>query len=408
MLTARNCLLLLMVLFATNFAAASESYKSFEYTGQLSELVELENQRMETRYREQEVPSTCTRQVPYETEECGNVTRYRTECRTVPGRRVCRDVPHQRCRWETRYRRVCRQEPPRNVCRTRRVCTGVGRARVCQDRRECRREPGRRVCHQEPHRERICRTEYRRECRQEPDRRECREVPYQDYQCRTVTRYRDEQYSCTRTERTPYEVIAERFEGALDFNFMDSVTNAPIRFDVSLSDRGEFNISARENSEVSRNLVIANESPLRRESEGELTRLQKNVNIKIADRMTLLSPVTGPIDSINLEKESVSFRIGTVYDFSSFNLYVRINRGDDVYLNKTLSRDDYEIIDVNGRSEIFVDLGKMGIQLKERNLFGRYKYEVKVETSVNISGEILNADKPRTRNTRVFEKVKID
>lgn len=110
----------LALLFMLQLANAAQSSKVIQFQGQPHEAFELENLLTETRYRDRQVDAVCTRQVQTGTrEECEWVTKYRQECRQVPGHQVCRDVVDRVCRDVTRTRRVCQAGPSRRVCERR-------------------------------------------------------------------------------------------------------------------------------------------------------------------------------------------------------------------------------------------------------------------------------------------------
>lgn len=225
------------------------SLLSFEAFSQIENILQFKGQKVETvdvdkvleliRPVPVQVPSTCTRDVPYESYECQEVPRTRQECSTVPDREDCWNENERQCRTVTRTRnecqrgpsqRVCRDLPPRQVCTERpsqRVCRTVTRTREeCStgpSRQVCTNNPPRRVCRQNPSRE-ECRMETRtreecstgagrqvctnrptrevcterngrrtcsqvgggQDCRTLPGERSCRQVPHQERVCRTV------------------------------------------------------------------------------------------------------------------------------------------------------------------------------------------------------------------------------
>ncbi|MBL6989412.1 MAG: hypothetical protein ISR65_06525 [Bacteriovoracaceae bacterium] len=174
--------------------------KDFLYEGQITQNFVLENVLTQTRYRDEEIDDTCTREVPYTEEVCDYQTSYRSECRDIPGQQVCDDVPYQECTDVTRYRRECSEgpstrechrEPDREVCHNepdRRECSTGPSTRQCHreaDRQECSRAPGRQVCRDKPARE-VCETKpAQRVCEQINGRRVCRRIPGERV-CRTV------------------------------------------------------------------------------------------------------------------------------------------------------------------------------------------------------------------------------
>jgi hypothetical protein len=105
---------LLTTLFSTLAFAQIESVMKF--TGQNAETITIEKQISYVRQLPYQVPSTCTRQVPYESYECRDVTRYRNECTWVPENQECWDRPEHQCRSVTRSRQECHAGPSRQVC----------------------------------------------------------------------------------------------------------------------------------------------------------------------------------------------------------------------------------------------------------------------------------------------------
>lgn len=151
----------LLFLISLNSLAGLEA--PMKFTGQNAETVRLEKIIKVIRPVPREVPSTCTRQVPYEVYRCHDVTRYREECSWVPAEQECHTEYDRECRSVTRYREECTRGPSRQECHTtptRQVCTDRPTRRVCTDlpsREECHTTPSRQVCVDRPTRE-VCRT----------------------------------------------------------------------------------------------------------------------------------------------------------------------------------------------------------------------------------------------------------
>ena len=177
---------LLSLLMLSSFAVSAGDSHRVQFSGQSFETFNMDTTRSVTRYRSEERESTCTRQVPYQEEVCGYVTRYERECRWEPGRERCYNEQHQECRNVTRYRQQCTQGPGRQVCRQmpgRQQCrtlpNGQQRCRQIPGRRVCEQKPGRRQCRQVPYQARECRNVPRRRCEQTPGRNICQNVPRQ-------------------------------------------------------------------------------------------------------------------------------------------------------------------------------------------------------------------------------------
>ena len=154
-----------------------------KFTGQNAEAVKFEQVIKVIRPVPREVPSTCTRQVPYQTYACRDVTRYREECHRVPAEQECRTEYDRQCRSVTRYREECTRGPSRQECYntpSRQVCTDRPSRRVCTQiptRQECSTSPSRQVCTDRPGRE---------VCTERPTREVCRTRPDGQQHCTTV------------------------------------------------------------------------------------------------------------------------------------------------------------------------------------------------------------------------------
>ena len=162
---------LLLSVSLNSFAALEAPMK---FTGQNAETIKLEKVIKVTRSVPREVPSTCTRQVPYEVYRCHDVTRYREQCHWVPAEQSCRTEYDRQCRSVTRYREECSRGPSRQECHT------TPTRQVCTDR------PSRQICTQLPSREECSTTPTRQVCTDRPTREVCTTRPDGRQHCTTV------------------------------------------------------------------------------------------------------------------------------------------------------------------------------------------------------------------------------
>jgi hypothetical protein len=212
-----------MLLSVSAFAVEQAN---FTFQGQPHEHVTLDRLLVETRTRTEMQDSTCTRQIPYQEEECGYETRYRQECSWIPPRQECGRRDERRCRNVTRYRQECSQGPGQTRCQDfpgGERCTTRNGQRVCEPappQRRCETIPGERICRQVPYQDQECTTESVPWCYQVPGENQCRQVPYQEWECRNVTRYRTETYACQRPVEIPYNVNV-KVAGQLDVQFLN-------------------------------------------------------------------------------------------------------------------------------------------------------------------------------------------
>lgn len=179
-----------LLLFSLNSFAELEA--PMKFTGQNAETIKLEKTIKVSRPFPREVPSTCTRQVPYQTNVCRDVTRYRQECQWVGAEQECHTEYDRQCRSVTRYREECTRGPSRQECSTtptRQVCTDRPSRRVCTPiptRQECSTSPTRQVCTDRPSRQECTTTPTREVCTERPTREVCTTRPDGQQHCTTV------------------------------------------------------------------------------------------------------------------------------------------------------------------------------------------------------------------------------
>ncbi len=181
-----------VLLLSVSLNALASFEAPLKFTGQNAETIKLEKVIKVTRPVPREVPSTCTRQVPYEVYRCNDVTRYREQCHWVPAEQECNTEYDRQCRSVTRYREECTNGPARQECwttPTRQVCTDRPTRQVCTDlpsREECHTTPSREVCTDRPTRE-VCTTrpDGRQHCTTVGGGQHCTTVGG-DRQCRQV------------------------------------------------------------------------------------------------------------------------------------------------------------------------------------------------------------------------------
>jgi hypothetical protein len=382
----------------------AESTKTINFSGQNGDVFELDLINTVTRYREEDRDTTCTRQVPYQVEECGNETRYRQECRQVPGRNVCHTEYETRCRTVTRYRRECHRGPDRQVCRNtdpRRVCRN-GECRTVPGRRICETKPGQQTCRQVPYQDRECTQEPRRVCNWEPSRNVCSQVPYQEWVCRMVTRYRDETYACRRTVRVPY-TFDRKVSSSVEINYNDDAPKTNVDFDFIMDELSEVTVKAKDNSR--KPVLISMKKVTSRLDMPDSSSSSVTFDFEFFDKEEELEPIKKAIQGMGLSQSAAWFTIGYVSKPERIKVALKIVRdgpfsGAKTLFNKTLNYTELSFQQTNGGTKLLVDLSKYGVSLKDK------KHEVTVEVSLNFEDEIINRTRePLTRRQNFEIKV---
>lgn len=266
-----------LFLVVMSFQALAQVDSQINFRGQNSEVIKVEKNIKVTRPVPYQVPDTCYNDVPYQSYECRNVTRYREECRYIPSSencwtendRVCRNVTryreecstgpsHQVCTnnpsrqvcTERPSRQVCTERPTREVCRTnsqgQQTCQTVGGGQSCQTvgggqscttvggGQSCHSVPGERTCRQVSYTDQDCDNVPRRRCETIPARNQCDQIPYSEEVCGNETRYRQEPYACERTQYRD-ETTVKKLIGQIDVRFETNglVEEFPVKVTVA-------------------------------------------------------------------------------------------------------------------------------------------------------------------------------
>lgn len=391
----------LVALLALTIQAQATSSETVIFNGQNGDSLVLDTINTVVRYKEEERDTTCTRQIPYEEEQCGYETRYRQECRWEPGRNVCRTEYETRCRTVTRYRQECTRGPDRRVCRNtqpRQICRN-GVCRTEPGRRICDTKPGERTCRQVPYQDRECTREPRRVCDYVPGRNVCDDVPYQEWVCRMVTRYRSEDYPCRRTFKVPYN-FDRKVKADINISYQDQTQGGLIDFIFNLSEDGDVSVKANDNS--GRPVLIGMNKQIQADAQADETNTQASFSFTLFDKETELAPIKKNIQSVGLSKSAAWFTIGKVSKPERLEISLRITRksvlgNTKTPFNKTLTSADLRLQDVNEGTKVLIDLSKYGVELKDK------KHTVDIELGLSFEDSIINRTREPLKRNQSFE-----
>lgn len=423
--------LILSASLLSQFAFADAS-KEVVFKGQTGESFDLEKTQMITKYRTEQRQSTCTRSIPYQEEECGYETRYKEECHWDPGNRSCRTEYERVCRTETTYERECRtetryeqectqgpsrqecrqgaprqrchNEPGREQCRTlpsgERRCRTIPGRRVCEKipgERECRTVPGERSCRSVPRTDRVCENvpRYNEVCENVPrerctgreGRNVCEDVPYQEYVCKMVTKYRTEEYACTKDIQVPYEV-EQKVSSSVEVLFEASdaeLKEFVLGFD--LLEDGKVGVKALNDS--AQNILIFKEQEIKvEEKEGDLVS-QARFNFKFFNKESALKPVSQELKVTNVTPFWLSFISGKDGDFKS-QTKLKISKDGKVLLDKVLEESDVTVSGQRYGNFVSVKIKELGVELESGD---KPLVELEVKLLEVPSGSVLSEDK---------------
>ena len=314
--------LTLLYFLATTALYAAEHQESFIYQGELEKSLELTRDKINVYYTEEEVDTTCTRQIPYEEDVCRDVTRYREQCHWEPGRDICRN--------HTEYERVCRSNPSRRVCRSvpERVCRTVNGRSRCRtvNRQVCRNVGGGTSCRQVP------RTV--RRCTHNPGRNICENIPYYENICNMETLYRTEEYGCKERVSDPHEEVVGQYKADVNFYFQNEYAE-DVPFNVFLDSEGKVSYNTKSDNQESTVFVKL----IHKEVE-EIAQDHKQVTYTVAlySKDQILSPVSMEITKASFSKTKIKFQMGQIFEHKFTTIHVKIERKGKIFLDKKLTK----------------------------------------------------------------------
>lgn len=364
MLNARLKLLLLFCCLSLGVfsnAHARSDRATLDVNSSTREYVELEKEVMKTLYRQEPYQSTCYKRETYTERECGNVTKYRRECSTIPGRNHCYTEYQRECstRYEqecrTEYDRQCRTEPGRVDCRR-----GPNGDQICQKippREVCNSVP-RQVCRQVPRQ--YCQDVPRQRCEWIPPQQQCQDIPYQEYVCNDVQKYRDIPYSCTQYRDVPYEVRDQLVIGKINF---DSVLlpTSDLRYSANLSITNSKAIDVSvSNVRASAPVILRARKSERSGVNGDVKTIESSYTV-IEERPTQNSVLNGvKVSWVGLERDKITIAIAKEIDFSKLSVEIQITKDGATYLNRELPASAFAVSKRNGMTYIGAGITKNG------------------------------------------------
>ncbi|MBI2520147.1 MAG: hypothetical protein HYV97_07010 [Bdellovibrio sp.] len=270
-----------------------------------------------------------------------NTETYRTEYRNV-------QVPYTErvCTTERRYRQECRTIPGERVCRTEMRTT-------CQDRRICRPGPqGQPICTVE----RVCQNVPVQVCHNLPPRNVCQNVPYDEVVCRDVTRY--------RYETRPFQVLDKRVNARINYVISNhsNLTAMEVEFQADL--RGDqLDLRAQDHgasSAIPTCVALARVSA-QRQMNGDTLLLTGQVDVAlylasqyraIIEREALLAPQT-------LGLARVDFPYEITPESHEIGFYLRLNTVRGMAIDRQLNPNEFRFVKMQNSAYLEISLAQL-------------------------------------------------
>ncbi len=410
-----------LVLLLMSFSALAQIESQINFRGQNSEVIKIEQDITVVRPVPYEVPSTCTRDVPYQSYECRDVTRHRQECTWIPSsencwtenERVCRNVTRTReechsgpsreeCH-ERPSRQECHERPTREVCRTnsqgQQTCQTVGGGQSCQTvggGQSCRSVPGERICRNVSYTDQDCDNVPRRRCENIPGRNDCRNIPYSERVCGNETHYRQEEYACMRTLYRD-EATAKKLTGEIQIHFQTNglVEEFPVLISVAAPDaKFETFATVIKMLKEPKVLVFLKKKDVKTEESEKEISIQGEIVFEILEEqmVTPVFPASLKNASFNGSNSVLSLEIeGGVSSMGSVDALVTANPkiGRNKIVAELKASYPSERAGVAGSN---LNLNLAG--LIQNDLAKKNEISIKLNAPINVPGELLNIKKP--------------
>jgi hypothetical protein len=425
--------LLMLMLACLPLLAQAQVERQIIFQGQNAEVIKIDKQVTVVNKVPYEVPSTCTRDVPYQSYECRDVVRHREQCSWIPSSERCWTETDRVCRPVTRSRQecssgpsrrectsipsreVCTDRPTRTVCRTgadgRERCTEVGGGRSCQTvggGQSCRDVPGERVCRTVNYTEQDCDNVSRRRCETIPGRNQCHSIPYTENVCGNETRYRSESYACTRTQYRDVST-AKKVSGEVRVHIVTNGLVEEFPFLVSVNPVSQeyeaFKIDVKLVKEPKVFVVLRKKNIKIASASAKEIVLEGNVTLEVLEpRMIQVAFPVITAAAINEDTSVLKVNLqGPISADGSFELELNHKR-------RTLA--ELKALYPSERAKVSESAGKLTLEFSLKDLLqGRLRkrkmeMKLKLMAPLNIQGSILNVTQPVTE--KVYDDISVD
>ncbi len=318
------------------------------------------------------------RQVPYEERECSQGPS-RQECQQVPRQeRVCRNVSRQQCD-TVPGRYECRQVPRQE--------------QVCRDemKQECTTIPGDEVCHDVPRQHEVCRDNYSTKCEMIPAKEVCKKVPYKEQVCKMETKYKTEEYECTKVIQVPQEKLLKTHKAnvKVEFSVLSEILGPEFEFD--LDENGKLVITAEANNDEyygNSKAVVFVKKDVKSKDAGEVNNIEANYKVVMMDSKTQFAYMGTNDIYGTLKKYSLSFRLAGKVDPKRAALGVKIMRKEIVEIDKPAVNKGNITYDYNAAENfttVTVDLKGEGAKIGSILTTDKTQYDTTITFSQNYS-----------------------
>jgi hypothetical protein len=200
--------------------------------------------------------------------------------------------------------------------------------------------------------------------------------------CEDVPDYITQPYTCYDTETVSTVVKDYDVNANVVFNF--GVVPAGVQPNTQLNvnlDQDQVSVTAKDKQLV----LFAIRNDQSQVSNGVLN-LTVTYNVLMASVAELLSPLSQDLADFAIKGDNLTFTAAHIGHPDTILPHLKIKQGDDL-IDADLAQAQYQLTDVNGRTQVTVPLTALGVKLNPSK-----KVDIKVTLTLVVSTNVLNPE----------------
>ena len=211
--------------------------------------------------------------------------------------------------------------------------------------------------------------------------------------CHDEPVYRDEAYSCMKTEQIPYEVFDHNTDATVNVKIAAAPSTKPQAGNCGI----DFNLNGDDltaTNTCSDYLAFANIGSM-----GSGYSKSYNYDVKLFDASIILSPLNGNLQDMHVDGSDLSFKTGTLSGATNFTLKLFVQRKrllakDITLIDRQLNANEFTYTAIDARTGyVHIDLDRVagGFQSNKKN-----EINVKLDVSLPSAGTLITGQSAPT------------
>lgn len=229
-------------------------------------------------------------------------------------------------------------------------------------------------------------------------RRFAEEPNYYGPVCQTVPHTRTVAYTCTKTERIPYEVKDYDVEARVSINIVNASEFQDAKEVISVHLFGDsIHLKATGSKKY---FIMLKDRQLRSHMSGGTKFMDVDYQVELIEAADILATLS--LGSMKVENNGLNFEVGKLSDIDqlSFKLKIVKNKlfgSDPVLIDRTLLSHEFELTSVGNKTLARVDFSRLNLDVRGA------KFNITAAVEFKDSGKLLNnSDFPNLRASRTL------